>query len=93
MGKSIIGQKLISYFLENDTVSMMLKVVQTKIKIQLAAILQDHIYRNTIKLTQLKIVVKEVYLPKLLHQVGLLLNEFMHCGTFGILRLRSLEQE
>lgn len=60
LGKSIIGQKLISYFLENDTVSMMLKVVQKKKNIQLAAILQDHVYRNTIKLTQLKIVVKEV---------------------------------
>lgn len=60
LGKSIIGQKLISYFLENDAVSMMLKVVQKKKNIQLAAILQDHVYRNTIKLTQLKIVVKEV---------------------------------
>lgn len=60
LGKSIIGQKLISYFVENDTVSMMLKVVQKKKNIQLAAILQDHVYRNTIKLTQLKIVVKEV---------------------------------
>lgn len=60
LGKSIIGQKLISYFLENDTVSMMLKVVQKKKNIQLAVILQDHVYRNTIKLTQLKIVVKEV---------------------------------
>lgn len=60
LGKSIIGQKLISYFLENDTVSMMLKVVQKKKNIQLAAILQDHAYRNTIKLTRLKIVVKEV---------------------------------
>lgn len=60
LGKSIIGQKLISYLLENDTVSMMLKVVQKKKNIQLAAILQDHVYRNTIKLTQLKIVVKEV---------------------------------
>lgn len=60
LGKSIIGQKLISYFLENDTVSMMLKVVQKKKNIQLAAILQDHVYRNTNKLTQLKIVVKEV---------------------------------
>lgn len=60
LGKFIIGQKLISYFLENDTVSMMLKVVQKKKNIQLAAILQDHVYRNTIKLTQLKIVVKEV---------------------------------
>lgn len=60
LGKSIIGKKLISYFLENDTVSMMLKVVQKKKNIQLAAILQDHVYRNTIKLTQLKIVVKEV---------------------------------
>lgn len=60
LGKSIIGQKLISYFLENDTVSMMLKVVQKKKNIQLAAILQDHVDRNTIKLTQLKIVVKEV---------------------------------
>lgn len=38
----------------------MLKVVQKKNNIQLAAILQDHVYRNTIKLTQLKIVVKEV---------------------------------
>lgn len=60
LGKSIIGQKLISYFLENDTVSMMLKVVQKKKNIQLAAILHDHVYRNTIKLTRLKIVVKEV---------------------------------
>lgn len=60
LGKSIIGQKLISYFLENDTVSMMLKVVQKKKNIQLAVILQDHVYRNTIKLTRLKIVVKEV---------------------------------
>lgn len=60
LGKSIIGQKLISYFLENDTVSMMLKVVQKKKNIQLAAILQDHVYRYTIKLTRLKIVVKEV---------------------------------
>lgn len=60
LGKSIIGQKLISYFLENDTVSMMLKVVQKKKNIQQAEILQDHVYRNTIKLTRLKIVVKEV---------------------------------
>lgn len=60
LGKSVIGLKLISYFLENDTVSMMLKVVQKKKNIQLAVILQDHVYRNTIKLTQLKIVVKEV---------------------------------
>lgn len=60
LGKSIIGQKLISYFLENDTVSMMLKVVQKKKNIQLAAILQNIEDRNTITFTQLKIVVKEV---------------------------------
>lgn len=59
LGKSIIGPKLISDFLEIDTVYTMLKVVQKK-NIQLAAILQDHVYRNTIKLTRLKIVVKEV---------------------------------
>lgn len=55
-----IGPKLILYFLENDTVSMMLKVVQKKKNIQLAAILRDHVDRNTITLRQLKIVVKEV---------------------------------
>lgn len=59
LGKSIIGPKLISDFLEKDTVYTMLKVVQKK-NIQLAAILQNIEDRNTITFTQLKIVVKEV---------------------------------
>lgn len=60
LGKSIIGPKLISDFLEKDTVYTMLKVVQKKKNIQLAAILQNIEDRNTITFTQLKIVVKEV---------------------------------